>query len=240
MYETVPGTVSYIMTSAVIFDMDGVLVDSYAAHFASWREACAERGVTMTEAAFAAGFGRTGAEVLRELWPGPIGPAELAAIEDAKEQRYRAMIGDAFPAVDGARELVESLAAAGFRLAVGSSGPPENVALVVDRLGLAGCFGALVTGRDVVRGKPDPQVFALAAERLGVRPEHALVVEDAAVGIAAAHAAGMLAVGYVGTGRTAGELAAADLVVRSLRELDPAVVRELLGRRRGLRDRSRS
>jgi beta-phosphoglucomutase len=213
---------------AVIFDMDGVLIDSYAAHLESWQAACAERGVAMSEAEFAAGFGRTSAEVLRELWPDPLGPEQIAAFEDDKERRYREIVRAAFPVVDGARELVLALADAGFRLAVGSSGPPENVELVVDLLGLGAHFGALVTGRDVVRGKPDPQVFALAAERLGVAPQRAVVVEDAVVGITAAHAAGMRAIGYVGTGRTAAELAAADLVVGSLRALDPRRVRALI------------
>lgn len=213
---------------AVIFDMDGVLVDSYAAHFASWRDACAEHGVTMSEAEFRRGFGRTSAEVLRMLWPSPLTAAGIVAIDERKERLYRDLVRDAFPAVDGARDLVLALHDAGFGLAVGSSGPPENVDLVLDALGVRARFSAVVTGRDVTRGKPDPQVFRLAADWLGVPSSACVVIEDAAVGIEAAHAAGMPAIGYVGTGRTAAELRSAELVVGSLRELDPTRVRALL------------
>jgi beta-phosphoglucomutase len=129
--------------------------------------------------------------------------------------------------MDGAVELIDALAAAGFRLAVGSSGPPENVALTLERLARAARFGALVTGRDVTRGKPDPQVFLIAAERLGATPARCIVVEDAPVGVAAAHAAGMASVALVGT-VAAERLAGADLVVRSLRELDAPRLAALL------------
>lgn len=97
--------------------------------------------------------------------------------------------------------------------------------MVLDALRVRECFGAVVTGRDVTRGKPDPMVFRLAAERLGVPAARAVVIEDASVGIAAAHAAGMRAIGYVSTGRTREELAAADRVVLSLRELSAASIR---------------
>lgn len=215
-------------TAAVIFDMDGVLVDSYAAHFVSWRDVCRERGVELTEAAFARGFGRTSAEIIAELWSGQLTAAQAAALDARKEAAYRAAIAQHFPAVPGAGELIDALAGDGFALAVGSSGPPENVAAVLERLGRRARFAAVVTGRDVVRGKPDPQVFLLAAERLGLRPERCVVIEDAAVGIAAARAAGMASVGFVGTGRTAAELAAADLVVPALTGLTPARLRALL------------
>jgi beta-phosphoglucomutase len=130
--------------------------------------------------------------------------------------------------MDGAQELIDSLFAAGFRLAVGSSGPPENVELVIAKLARAEKLSATVTGMDVTRGKPDPQVFQIAAAQIEVSPANCVVVEDAAAGIAAAQAAGMNSVGFVSTGRTAAQLADADLVVDSLRELNPMVIRGLL------------
>ena len=90
-------------------------------------------------------------------------------------------------------------------------------------------FGAVVTGSDVTRGKPDPQVFLLAAGRLGIPPARCAVVEDAPPGIAAAKAAGMTAVGLASTGRTRQSLAAADLVVDALAELTPERIRDLIG-----------
>lgn len=128
----------------------------------------------------------------------------------------------------GARGLLHRLRDAGIATAVGSSGPPENVALTLDRLGARSLLAAVVTGRDVSRGKPDPQVFLLAAQRLGIPPHRCVVVEDAALGIAAAKRAAMASVGLVSTGRTAEMLSHADLVVRSLDKLTPALFAALI------------
>ena len=106
----------------------------------------------------------------------------------------------------GARELLAQLLTAGFRLAVGSSAPPENVDLTLAEMNIRHLFGAVVNGQDVTRGKPDPQVFLLAARRLDVPPRRCVVVEDAPVGIAAAKAAGMAVVGFASTGRTRARL----------------------------------
>ena len=148
-----------------------------------------------------------------------------------KEAAFRRVIADHFPAMPGAVDLLRSLHKAGFRLAVGSSGPPENVQVVVDKLAARDLFGAIVTGADVTRGKPAPQVFLLAAERLGVPPPRCAVIEDAAVGVAAANAAGMTSVGLVSTGRTREELAAAAAVVGSLSEISPSLLRNLIASR---------
>jgi beta-phosphoglucomutase len=130
-----------------------------------------------------------------------------------------------------ARELLVALHRAGFLLAIGSSAPPENVDLALDRMEAESLFEAVVTGQDIRRGKPDPQVFLTAAARLRVPPEWCAVVEDAPAGIAAALAAEMTAIGLASTGRTRAELAAAHLVVDSLRELSPAVIEDLIVRR---------
>ena len=131
----------------------------------------------------------------------------------------------------GVHKLLADLHVADWRIALGSSGPPENVELVLDRLGKADLFGAVVTGMDVTRGKPDPQVFLLAAQRLAVPAPRCVVVEDAQPGVAAAQAAGMAAVGLVSTGRTHEELAAADVVVSSLSDISPQLLRDLVDRR---------
>jgi beta-phosphoglucomutase-like phosphatase (HAD superfamily) len=110
---------------------------------------------------------------------------------------------------------------------VGSSGPPENIALLLEKLGRAAQFAAVVTGADVTRGKPDPQVFLLAAERLNVSPAACIVVEDAVHGIEAARRAGMKSVALAGTS-SRDEFSHADLVVDRLREITPRKLRDLL------------
>lgn len=214
---------------AVIFDMDGVLVDSYSAHWQSWHFMADELGKGLTEKQFVSTFGRTSREIIAQHWGSDcLRPAEIAEFDRRKEALYREIVARDFPAMDGAIELIKDLHGAGFRLAVGSSGPPENVALAVRRLGAGPYFDALVTGRDVTRGKPDPQVFLVAADRLGFVPANCAVIEDAPVGIAAANSAGMTSIALLSTGHTTESVAAACLVVRSLRELSAARIAGLI------------
>ena len=217
-------------TLGVIFDMDGVLVDSYRAHWQSWHFMADELGKGLTEAQFVSTFGRTSREIIAEHWGANcLTVAEIAEFDRRKEGLYRELVDRDFPAMEGAIDLIRALAASGFRLAVGSSGPPENVALAVERLGAKQLFNTLVTGRDVARGKPDPQVFLLAGERLGVAPADCAVIEDAPVGIAAANAAGMASIALLSTGHTAESVQAARLIVDSLCELSPERITRLIG-----------
>jgi beta-phosphoglucomutase len=215
----------------VIFDMDGVLVDSYRAHYASWLQLYTELGVTYTESTFAADFGRTSRDILRRTLGDDLTDQRIRTLDDRKEALYRDVLRANFPAMDGAVELIDALAADGFRIAVGSSGPPENLSLCLEQLGRREKIGAVVTGADVTRGKPDPQVFQLAAERLRVAASSCAVVEDAVHGIEAANRAGMASIGLTGTADR-DRLAPADVVVDSLRELNPGRVRNLIYSRR--------
>jgi beta-phosphoglucomutase len=214
---------------AVLFDLDGVLVDSYRAHFDSWLQLCQERGWSMTPLQFETTFGRTSREIIRELWGQEVdSDAEVKELDDRKEWLFREILARRFPVMEGAVELIDQLSEAGFALAIGSSAPPENVQLALDRLQRRHAFNAIVTAADVTRGKPDPQVYVLAAERLGLAPSHCVVIEDAPIGLQAARAAGMKCVGLVSTGRRREELAAANLVVDHLRELSPAILRRVI------------
>ncbi|QEG37645.1 HAD family hydrolase [Bythopirellula goksoeyrii] len=212
--------------SAVIFDVDGVLIDSYQAHYESWLAMFAEQGVSFTEQDFRATFGRTSHDIIAALYGKDLNDAEIREWDNRKEALYRDIIRKSFPAIDGAVELLDSLAADGFRLAVGSSGPPENIALTLDCLGRSELFAAKVTRVDVTRGKPDPQVFQIAAQRLGADPSECVVVEDAPAGIEAANRAEMASVALTGTA-TREELSHALMVVDSLRELTPTKLRAL-------------
>lgn len=214
---------------AVIFDVDGVLVDSYVPHFHSWQQMLAEQDISFTEEQFRATFGRTSGDILKELCGDRHSDVDLAAFDDRKEALYREIIREEFPEIDGAGDLVDALEAAGFQQAVGSSGPPENIVLTLDCLGRAEKFGAKVTRADVTRGKPDPQVFQIAGERLGVPPSHCAVVEDAPAGVEAANRAEMTSIALTGTA-TREQLAHADLVVDSLRELSPEVIADLIAK----------
>ena len=217
------------MLGAVIFDVDGVLCDSYAAHLRSWLEIARDNGAALSEACFAELFGRTNQDIVRRVW-GPQTPcSEVRRISDLKEEHYRSIVRNSFPAMDGAAELIDELVAAGIRIAAGSSGPRQNVELALSGLGRRARFEAVVTDMDVTRGKPDPEVFLRAAEKLDVPAVACLVVEDAADGVRAARAAGMIAVGLVSAGRRSVDLerAGAALVVESLRDISVRLLRDL-------------
>lgn len=217
---------------AVLFDIDGVLVDSYEAHFVSWQKLAQRYGRECTQEDFARGFGRTTREVLLDQWSdADLDDARVTQLDDEKEDLYRQEIEENFPAMPGARELITHLAEHGWRLALGSSGPRENVDLAAEKLNVDGCLGATVSGNDVKQGKPDPEVFLTAAARVETAPKNCIVIEDAQPGIQAAKAAGMLAIGFVSRGRTAEELSAADLLIHSLDELNSDLLVELLQRR---------
>jgi len=217
---------------AVIFDVDGVLVDSSEAHFESWSALAHETNTQFDRATFTRTFGMTSKDIIHACWPSNIVREHgVASLDARKEAIYRDIIADNVPIMPGARALIDDLHRAGMLLAVGSSGPPENVALVLRSLERESHFAARITGHDVTRGKPDPQVFLLACERLNVSPAHCAVIEDAPAGVDAAHAAGMLAIGLVSTGRTIQDLAHADLVVASLRDLSAGVIAKLMAQR---------
>jgi beta-phosphoglucomutase len=216
---------------AAIFDMDGVLVDTYRAHYRSWLEMAEAEGLHFTEVEFAPTFGRTSREIIVRFWgDGRYDDGAIAALDARKEAAFRRIIEADFPAMPGVNELLGALNEAGFKLGVGSSGPPENVDLVLEKLGARRRFDAVVTGNDVTRGKPDPQVFLLAAERLGIPPARCAVIEDAPAGVAAANAAGMVCVGLMSTGRSRGDFVAARAVARSLSEITPPMLRDLIDR----------
>ena len=208
---------------AAIFDLDGTLVDSFDAHWRSWHGMCARHGVTLTHERFVRSFGMRNDRIIDLYWreDGKAPPdAELARRHaDAKEELYRALVADAFPAMAGGRELLERLRAAGWLLAVGTSGPPENLRVAVDGLDAGRFLHAEVCGLDVAHGKPAPDIFLKAAERLGVAPARCVVVEDAVPGIDAAHAAGMPCVAICSAGHTHGELAGAERVIDAFEEL---------------------
>jgi beta-phosphoglucomutase len=212
---------------AVIFDMDGVLIDSYHAHFVGWSRLYEELKLPYSESEFALDFGRTSRDILYRRFGEGLTDDRIRELDERKEALFRDSLHEHFPAMDGALDLIDALAANDIPLAVGSSGPPENISLCLEKLGRRENFAAIVTGSDVTRGKPDPQVFQLAASRLGVDPDRCVVVEDATHGVEAANRAGMRSVALVGT-TTRDSLSAAHLIVDSLRELTPATFRSLV------------
>jgi HAD superfamily hydrolase (TIGR01509 family) len=200
---------------AVAFDLDGVLVDSEPTHERANLEYLAGVGVTLDPALAAAMLGRR----VRDLTDAVAEQAGLPPEEAfaGREAVFWRLLQEAPPPpMPGLRPALARLAGAGLRLAVASSGTRAYVAYVLDRLGVAGAFAAVVSGEEVVDGKPDPGVYLLAAERLGADPAACVAVEDAPHGIAAGRAAGMRVVAVPNARTAALDLRQADVVVADL------------------------
>ena len=216
---------------AAIWDMDGTLVDTAEMHFEAWRAVCRERDRDFTRADFAATFGRRNPEIIHYLFGDRLDERAMAQFGDHKEEMYRAAARKGVALLPGVRSLLEGLQRAGFRQAIGSSAPRANLDLILERTGSASLFGAVVGMEDTQRGKPDPQVFQIAAERLGAAPERSVVFEDAVAGVQAAKAGRMhcVAVRFVAHhSEEALRGAGADLIVPTLEQVSAARVMELI------------
>ncbi|MBA3824930.1 MAG: HAD family phosphatase [Ktedonobacterales bacterium] len=214
------------ISHGVIWDLDGVIIDSAAAHWQSWQHLATETGVTLTEANFRATFGMRNADIIPRYWP-TTSAAEVQRLADRKEALYRDIVRADAQALPGALDLLRDLHTAGWHQALGSSAPLENIRLIIDVLALGGYLDAAVSGEDAEQGKPAPDIFLAAARALGLAPANCLVIEDAVHGVQAARAAGMRCIA-VTNGHPNRELAIADRVVTSLTEVSVATITEIL------------
>jgi beta-phosphoglucomutase len=217
---------------AVIWDVDGVLLDSGEQHRLAWHRLAAEEGVPFTDADFWATFGMRNADIIPRFYGADLPPQRIQALADRKESYYRELLQNQALPLPGARALMAALHAVGYRQAIGSSAPPENLRVIVQLLDLSPYLDAIISGEGVARGKPAPDIFLAAAGALGVPPSRCLVIEDAPAGVAAAHAGGMRCLGVRRAGLAdAPGLDAADLVVDALTHVDVATVARLLSAR---------
>jgi HAD superfamily hydrolase (TIGR01509 family) len=214
------------MIKAVLWDMDGTLVDSLGLHWIAWRDIAAAAGITVTYGQFVSTLGKRNDEILLE-WFGPdVDPTYAARLSLDKEARYRELIRtEGIRPSPGVMTWIARLRAAGWKQAVATSAPRLNEEAVVDALRMADLFDARIAAEDVTHGKPHPEVFLVAAARVGASRHRAIVVEDAAAGIEAGRRAGMRTIGVSANGPLPG----ADIVVSSLADLPEDAFERLLG-----------
>jgi len=210
---------------AVLWDMDGTLIDSAEYHWLTWRDTLAREGHALTREQFASWFGQRNDAILRRYLGDHLSTDDVRRIGGAKEAAYRDMVraGGVEP-LPGVRAWLGRLRDAGWRQAVASSAPPENIEAILDVLAVADCFQAFVSAEEVPHGKPAPDVFLLAAERVGVPPSRCVVVEDAPAGVEAGRRGGMRTIGITSMNRALD----ADVVVASLDQLPPGTFDGLL------------
>lgn len=210
----------------VLWDMDGVLVDTGEAHFQSWARVLLEYDIPFTHEFFRATFGMNNAGILSILLGDQLTPDRVAEIADRKEQLFREAVRGSVEPMPGVLTWLMRLKAAGFRQGIASSAPEPNIDALVDELGLRAHFDAIISGVDLP-GKPEPFLFLKVAGILHVPPERCIVVEDAVAGVEAAVRAGMKCIA-VTTTNPANALGAADIVVERLDDLPEGTFGELL------------
>jgi len=214
-------------TKAVIWDMDGVIADTAPYHLKAWQETFQKRGVKFTEEDFRHHFGQRNDTITRATLGEGISPNEIDVIASEKEENYRQRVRHNIKPLPGAVKLIKSLKEHGFGVALASSAPVENIQLIMQGLGIEDYFQAIVSGRAVKEGKPSPQGFLLAAQKLGVEPGNCVVIEDAPAGITAAKRAGMHCLAVTNT-HPRNHLMEADLIVDTLETVSINELEELI------------
>jgi len=180
-----------IEAKSVIWDMDGVIADTAPFHLSAWQEVFQERGVKFTKEDFRHSFGQRNDTIIRKTLGEETSQEEIDAISGKKEASFRRRIRRNLKPLPGVIKLITSLEEQGFKMALASSAPIENIQLLNTGLGIDNYFQTIISDKDVTEGKPSPQGFLLAAQRLGVKPRNCVVIEDAVAGVTAAKRAGM-------------------------------------------------
>ncbi len=214
---------------AIIWDMDGILADTAPYHLAAWKAAFKKRGYEFTGEDFKGTFGQRNDFIIMDFLGEDVPEKEMADISREKEPLFRDSIRAGLKPLPGAMELIKSLKDNRSPMALASSAPAANIELVIKTLGIENVFQATASDNDVIKGKPDPQVFLLAAERLGVRPESCVVIEDAVAGVKAAKRAGMSCLAVTNT-HPAVSLKEADVIVDTLEEVTVNDLKRLIGK----------
>jgi len=210
---------------AVLWDLDGTLVDSEEFHWLSWRDTLRPEGIELAYDQFLASFGQRNDRILAGWLGADADPVRVRRIGDDKEAEYRRLAEThGLTPLPGAREWVTALRAAGWKQAIASSAPRQNVEVMLRALRLDAFIDAIVAAEDVTKGKPDPEVFLTAATRLHASPANSVVVEDAAAGVEGARRAGMRSIGV-----NARAHLDADISVASLVDLPPDAFDRLVG-----------
>jgi beta-phosphoglucomutase len=210
---------------AVLWDMDGTLIDSEEFHWISWRDTMADQGVPITREQFLSSFGQRNDSIIPRWLGAASTPERVERISRAKEELCRDLIRKhGMSPLPGVSDWVRRLHEEGWLQAIASAAPRPNIEVVLESLKAAHCFQAIVSAEDVHKGKPDPEVYLMAASRLGTSPKRSIVVEDAVAGVEAARSAGMRSIGVSRNGKHL----AADLVVQSLDLLNSDAFERLL------------
>lgn len=209
-------------SKAVLWDLDGVLIDSGRLHYITWQKILEEAGFPFTEEDFKATFGRNNHGVLTHVLGHPPTEEFLADTAERKEALFREILPGKLTVLPGVLHWLAWFRDQGFKQAVASSAPPQNIEVMIDDVGIRPYFDYLAAG-GYLASKPDPAVFLLAARELGVEPANCLVIEDSHAGVEGAKRGGMKCIA-VETTHSARSLDGADAIVHRLTDLTPEII----------------
>lgn len=212
------------MINAVIFDMDGVIVDSEPLHFKAEKITMEYYGNEISGEELSNYVGVANPEMWAELKKKYMLTATLDEILEKQFSFKRNLFrSNKLKPIDGISELLQKLRSRGIRIALASSSSRELIELLLDKLGIKASFEVIVSGEEVKHSKPAPDIFLKAAGKLGIEPAYCLVIEDAKHGIKAAKLAGMYCIGFCNPNSGNQDLSLADAVVRSIYEVYPLI-----------------
>jgi len=203
---------------AVLWDMDGVIVDTYEGHFISWKQSLDEVGQSYDEDTFRRTFGMNNRLILAKVFGRELDEEFIQRVSDRKEEIFRRDIKGKVQTLPGVLDWLERFKGLGLKQAVASSAPQANIDALLTELKIRDYFQAEAAGA-TLKGKPNPAVFLLAAKLLGVDPVNCLVIEDSIAGVEAANSAGCQCVAVLTTNQ-ASDLTKADLIVNDLSYLE--------------------
>ena len=215
------------MIEGLIFDMDGTMVDNMMIHHQAWKRKLASLGIEMTLAEIKAQVHGVNEEILERLFGNRFLPEERKIISAEKEAEYRSIFANQLTLLPGLEMVLQEAYDHGMPMAVGTAAPPENVDFVLDKLLLRKYFKGIVHARDVQRGKPDPETFIKAANKIGVAPESCLVFEDSITGAQTARNAGCHAI-IVTTTHSQEEFVKFDHILKFIQDFSEINLSEIL------------
>jgi beta-phosphoglucomutase len=212
---------------ALIFDMDGVIVDNARFHYKAWRKYAARLGKEVSFDEVKSWFGSTNDIILGKLIDGYISSDEIRFHSEEKEKLYRQLFDKEIRALKGLEKFLKEAQQAGLKIGMATSAPPANVDFVLNHTGLRGYFDTITDDSQIANGKPHPEIFLKTAEKLGVKASETIVFEDSFHGVEASRRAGMKVVG-VATTHEKSALTMADFQINDFTEINLSQLQEIV------------
>lgn len=217
-------------TLALIFDMDGTMLDNYQYHLEAWKKFFKKHGIKLSEEEYKKKYaGLDSASTIRATMGDHLTEEQVRKYRDEKEQMYRDLIAPHIHPVNGLIPLLQSIRSAGIPMGVATSTTKDNIEFTMDKLHLKPYFSIIVDVTMISKGKPDPQIYLTTAGKLKVQPENCIVFEDSLNGIKSADNAHMKVIALT-TSHSPDELHMADKVINDFTEIDVQQIRQIASR----------